>query len=592
MRSTRGSEPSVLRDRCLGPGRLPQSPATASTTRRASSRAARRSVGGLLARARPLRHELGNDRVLSRGSATARCLPVATLNPVAVPGLASRSWSACWPRAPSPCGSFPTLRAGASTARRSRSMRSAACACRCCCRSSASATPRAIGAATAGHGAPVVLAGAPLHAARRLPGRARTLAAPVPGNQPPGALSRRSRRSSARWAPSGCCSARARPPDPFRPRSMWSSTASIADERQTRHPGGQRRSRCSACPRSHSTCPPRRPPRGSDRRPRPFRRAGPANAAVSPHEQIADADRTRHCPHRRLVSARHRRRRSRGQRRGASPPARDKLSRVRRGRSQRPGRGPCSAMDAAYAERRRRRQTPLQLRAISPPPAAPASTCCDAVAERGRPLLIHVDGPDWDAALGDVAPRVSELEGHRRARRARHPGARRRLPRRAHAPTSTSSCQPRFRICPSCARSCGASVPTDCCSAATRRCSTPPMRSACTPTLVPTSSRRHSVAREVFALVSLGIGVIGTGFVANMHLAAIARLARRPPGRRRRRRRPARPCRRARHRRRPLDHARRRPAWLAGRRRLHRVHAERHPCRDRPGRRRRRASTC
>ena len=91
-----------------------------------------------------------------------------------------------------------------------------------------------------------------------------------------------------------------------------------------------------------------------------------------------------------------------------------------------------------------------------------ASRACmdllDAVAERERPLLIHVDGPDWDAALLDVA---RSIPGGKSSSRIAGPA-----PPRAPPPaspnartTSTWSCAPRFRICPPCARSCNASVP-------------------------------------------------------------------------------------------------------------------------------------
>jgi hypothetical protein len=44
----------------------------------------------------------------------------------------------------------------------------------------------------------------------------------------------------------------------------------------------------------------------------------------------------------------------------------------------------------------------------------PTSSRAHAVAERGRPLLVHVDGPDWSGALLEVAqahPRSREVFG-------------------------------------------------------------------------------------------------------------------------------------------------------------------------------------
>jgi predicted TIM-barrel fold metal-dependent hydrolase len=79
--------------------------------------------------------------------------------------------------------------------------------------------------------------------------------------------------------------------------------------------------------------------------------------------------------------------------------------------------GSCRALDAAYA---RDEAAALGAKlhcsyARSPTASRACVALLHAVAERGRPLLIHVDGPDWDTALTEVAnahPRWKTIIAH------------------------------------------------------------------------------------------------------------------------------------------------------------------------------------
>jgi predicted TIM-barrel fold metal-dependent hydrolase len=65
--------------------------------------------------------------------------------------------------------------------------------------------------------------------------------------------------------------------------------------------------------------------------------------------------------------------------------------------------GSCRALDAAYAHDRAAGAKLHCSYARSPTASRACVALLHAVAERGRPLLIHVDGPDWATALTEVA---------------------------------------------------------------------------------------------------------------------------------------------------------------------------------------------